>query len=776
MSSDKTCTTLWYSTPAGDWLEGLPVGTGRLAGMAMGWVKTERIALNHEWLWRGGYRHRDNRPVADRLPKVRELLLAGNYEAGTEAGNLAFGASVGDGGHGRVDPYQPAGDLYLEFNHGSVGHYRRELDLETGLVTIANQTNRGRFHEEVIADLEHDLLLVRITYRGGDPDHLLDFACRVWLDRSFDSGCRLTKSADGDTLRLGGAIEGGTRFAVQARLFARGPKVSLDHGTDARCMVTGVNELIVAVDVDTDSKGGTPDAGRRLAEFEPGSWKDVLAAHRAALRRYTGPFALDVRAAGPDLPTDERIRRVRDGHRDPALSVLYYHYGRYLLVASSARGELPANLQGKWCEDLNPPWESDYHHDINLQMNYWACEGGGMQEAAEALLQHIERFAPHGRKAAMDLYGCRGIWMPIQTDAWGRSTPESSGWAVWVGAAPWLAQHLWWHYEYSLDDAFLRDRAYPFMKGVAEFFEDYLIEGEDGTLLCVPSQSPENTFEEGNRRAPVTLCVNSSSDLEMIWDLLTHAVRAAEILGADPDKRRLWSGMLERLPVPGVGSKGQLLEWNREFRECEPGHRHVSHLFGLFPGEQFCPFRTPELYRAACRALELRLAAGGGHTGWSRAWMACLFARMGQGDLAMTHLEHLITDFASRSLLDLHPPRIFQIDGNLGGVAAVQEMLLQSYHGDLHLLPALPANWPEGDVKGLRARGAFDVDIAWRGGAVVEARITSRKGTPCRIVDPQGALAVRTAGGAAAALKRDGHVVTFATTPGATYTVAPKNA
>jgi alpha-L-fucosidase 2 len=292
----------------------------------------------------------------------------------------------------------------------------------------------------------------------------------------------------------------------------------------------------------------------------------------------------------------------------------------------------------------------------------------------------------------------------------------------------------------------------------------------------VPSQSPENTFEEGNRRAPVTLCVNSSSDLEMIWDLLTHAVRAAEILGADPDKRRLWSGMLERLPVPGVGSKGQLLEWNREFRECEPGHRHVSHLFGLFPGEQFCPFRTPELYRAACRALELRLAAGGGHTGWSRAWMACLFARMGQGDLAMTHLEHLITDFASRSLLDLHPPRIFQIDGNLGGVAAVQEMLLQSYHGDLHLLPALPANWPEGDVKGLRARGAFDVDIAWRGGAVVEARITSRKGTPCRIVDPQGSLAVRTAGGAAVALKRDGHVVTFATTPGATYTVAPKNA
>ena len=729
-------TTLWYKRPASDWLEGLPIGTGRLAAMVMGSVKRERVALNHEWLWKGVQRFRENKKSAHCLADVRKLLLNGDYAEGTRAGSKAFGNSTGlNDTCVRVDPYQPAGDLYMEFNHGGIHDYRRELNLDEACVTVTYQADGQRFIRQYIGDLVEDMIIIRLAAEGKS------FDVALWLDRNFDTDCSLKHKVTANSLTMDGCIRNGVEFSVVSRVWFKGGEMQIVDGR--RLIITGTQEVLIALDIGTSAKGGDPTRECTLDKLCDPDWDTLFRSHVKEHARHYGGVSLSLPLSEPDMPTDERMRVLREGGNDPALVLLYFNFGRYLLCASSANAELPANLQGKWNEDLNPAWQSDYHHDINLQMNYWLAEPGGMQQYAEALLRHIERFIVHGRQAAKELYGCRGVYYPLQTDPWGRATPESYGWAVWIGAAAWLAQHMWWHYEYGQDEAFLRSRCYPFLKDVAAFYEDYLIEDEHGTLQIVPSQSPENRFLGGAEEMPVTLCVSATMDVELAWDTLTHIIKASEILDVDSEERERWRDMLNRLPKLKIGSRGQLLEWNEEFEEIEPGHRHLSHLFGLFPGEQITPNGTPELFHAAMRSLELRLAQSGAHTGWSRAWTACCFARAGQGDIAFMHLQHLITDFATDTLLDLHPPRIFEIDGNLGGTAAILEMLLQSYHERLHLLPALPSAWSTGSVRGLRARGGFTVNIAWKAGKLIKSEITALRDRTCMVVSEKTALAVR---------------------------------
>jgi alpha-L-fucosidase 2 len=441
-----------------------------------------------------------------------------------------------------------------------------------------------------------------------------------------------------------------------------------------------------------------------------------------------------------DLPTNERLEILREGHDDEGLLALYFNFGRYLLISSSRSGGLPANLQGVWNEELSPPWESDFHHDINLQMNYWPAEPCSLSECSEPLFDHCERFVPHARKVAKDLYNCRGVVFPLQTDAWGRATPESRGWDVWTGAAAWLAQHYWWRFEYSLDREFLRSRAYPFFKEVASFYEDYLVrDPRSGKLVPVPSQSPENEFVGGTK--PVSLCIAATMDIELIHDLLSHAIESSRVLNVDAEKREVWERILAELPTLQVGKHGQLQEWLEDYEEAEPGHRHISHLFALYPGDRLTPENEPELTHAARVSLERRLSHKGGHTGWSRSWTVCCWARLREGDLAREHLIRLVADFATDTLLDLHPPRIFQIEGNLGGAAGVCEMLLQSHKGTIRLLPALPKSWSKGRICGLRARGGFNVDIEWSGGRAVSAAIHSIAGQKCRLVCTDAAKA-----------------------------------
>jgi alpha-L-fucosidase 2 len=430
------------------------------------------------------------------------------------------------------------------------------------------------------------------------------------------------------------------------------------------------------------------------------------------------------------------------------------------MVASTATGDLPPNLQGKWNESLKPPWDADYHHDVNLQMNYWPAEPGNLAFATESFFRHCERFVPHARKAAADLYGCQGIFFPLQTDPWGRSTPESFGWAVWTGAAAWLAEHFWWRWEYGRDRAFLRDHAYPFLKEVAAFYESYLIEDAAGVLQAVPSQSPENRFV-GTGKFPVSLGVSATMDILLIRETLRHAIAGAGLLGVDEARRARWQSILDRLPPLKIGRFGQLQEWNEDFEEVEPGHRHTSHLIGVYPGDELDPERTPALWQASRASLERRLAQGGGHTGWSRAWTACLFARFGDGGRAWDHLVHLILDFATDGLFDLHPPRIFQIDGNFGGTAAILEMLLQSYGEELDLLPALPPAWPDGEARGLCARGGYTVNLAWRGGVLMRGEITALEDRTCTLLHVAGRYVVKDAAGSPVSCVTDGHRLRF---------------
>ena len=714
---------LWYQSPAREWKEGLPVGSGRLAAMVLGGVTTERLALNHEYLWRGQHRHRDNEKRSHLLPEVRELLLKGNYLEGTRLANEAFGGRGGvSGKKNRVDPYQPAGDFFFALDHAAVSDYERELDLDAAQVTARYQAGQVKIKQEVIAHLVHDLLIVRITADGGT------ISGSFWLDRLDDPLCTLIFGAQDESMFMQGTFYEGIAFRVEAAVTSNGKPTEIVQ--KHRLRVEDATEILAVINIGTTAQYDSAEDECRRYTLPHRDWQKLQSEHAAEHQRHYGKLKLHVPAPTVDTPTDDRLAAFRDGQSDPGLPLLYFNLGRYLLCASSANGVLPANLQGKWNEELNPPWECDYHHDVNLQMCYWPAEPGHLQEYTDALFSHLERFMPHARKAAKDLYGCEGIVFPIQTDAWGRATPESYGWSVWIGAAGWLSQHMWWHYEYSLDRDFLQKRAYPFLKEVAAFYESYLIEDENGLLQVVPSQSPENRFA-GTGDFPVSIGVSATMDVQLATDVLEHAVAAAEILGADEKRRLTWQGMLDKLPDMQIGSEGQLLEWNKELEEVEPQHRHISHLYGLYPGDLITEEKTPDLWEAARVSLERRLAAGGGHTGWSRAWTACCFARLGQGDAAWEHLHALITDFATSSLLDLHPPRIFQVEGNLGGTAAILEMLLQSYHEELDFLPALPSEWPAGECSGLRARGGFTVDIQWQEGQLVSATVHSQFNRTC---------------------------------------------
>lgn len=755
---------LWYTTPARDWLEGLPIGTGRLAAMVMGSAKRERIALNHEWLRTGTNRFRDTQKRSHLLSHVRKLLLAGRYEEGTQAGNDAFAGKGGISGEpNRVDPYQPAGDLYFELNHGVMHDYKRTLNLKTASVGVNYAADGKQFHRQYIAHLKEDLILVRITAEGKP------FDCAIWLDRLYDPECELQFSTTTNLLEMDGSIENGIDFRVESQVWNQGGETSVIQ--DRKLVLADTREVLIAINIGTSANNTTPEKECEKNRLSTQDWQQLFDTHIREHSRHYGGLELTLPFDEPDIPTDERMRTLRNGKSDPGLTLLYFNYGRYLLCASSANAQLPPNLQGKWNEDLHPPWECDYHHDVNLQMNYWCAEPGQLQAYTDALFTYLENFVPHAKKAARDLYGCKGIVLPIQTDQWGRATPEAYGWAVWIGAAAWLAQHFWWHFEYGQDKEFLRARAYPFIKEVATFYETYLIEDEHGVLQIVPSQSPENRFPASGDKFPVSLCVSATMDIQLAHDALSHAVKASEILNVDADKRQTWQNMLERLPEMKIGSQGQLLEWNQEFEEVEPGHRHISHLFGLFPGDQITPERTPELFQAAIKSLKRRMANSGGHTGWSRAWVACCFARIGDGDRALEHLSHLITDFATDTLLDLHPPKIFQIDGNFGGTAAVLEMLLQSYHEELHFLPALPSAWPKGKVDGLRARGGYSVNIEWQDHRLTKAEITPLKDRQCMAKTSQQSFVVKDSSGNSVPITREENRIVFNVKSGQLYTL-----
>lgn len=695
---------LWYKKPTEDYMEGLPLGNGRLAAMALGLPGCFRLALNHEWLWRGVNRGRDMDDVHEHLGEVRRLLLDGRFAEGTELANDYFGGGGGmTGKHNRVDPYLPAGDVYVRMETGEVSGYTRALDLSTGLSATEFDCDCGHVVQCAFVSASDGVAVVRIESGRA-------CALEVELTRAEEEGCTLAyegrtlPGADGEETTMRGAFDGGISFAVALRAVSDGRMTRTGRGM----RIEGARCTVLMVQIGTDAKGISPEDEMTFPERHDFDW--LFARHAAAFRELLGTAELDVPLPDSDKPTDERVSDFRAGN-DPQIPLLYFEYGRYLM-ASGSSGELPLNLQGKWNDLLTPPWESDYHMDINLEMCYWFTETLGMARAQNTLFNLAERYVPHGREMARKLYGCSGTIFTIQTDVWGRMTPESRGWAVWTGAAPWIAQHFYDHWLYTRDEEFLRGRCYPFLREVARFYADYIIE-QDGVPVIVPSQSPENRFVGGGDM-PVTLCSNCAMDLELAHATLREAAELSALLGEDAAEAARWADLDARLPWPGVDSQGRVIEFDREREEVEPGHRHLSHLIGLHPLRLFEP--GSRMWEAAERSLEARLSHGGGHTGWSRSWVACMMARLGRADDAWQHFIALIADFATVSLLDLHPPRLFQIDGNMGGTAAVCEMLMHSRERELYILPALPGQWREGSARDFRAMGDVRVDFEWSEG------------------------------------------------------------
>ena len=701
---------LHFGEPGKNFEDGCPVGCGNMGAMLLGDGTDERMWLAHESIWSGGKQDCNDGSFRDKVDVLRKMYLDGETGMLDETARNLMSDSI----H-RIESVEYAGLLHINLGQGETENYSRDLILNTGVLNASFTKDGCRITEQAFSSYPFDVTCVR--YGFSSPRSISFYVERENISSiSFKNGI---------LSYIGVTQSGGHRFRVGIKLVTDGQP----EFCEGRVAVKNAShiQLYISIATEFDFGDGFEKAVDDVLE-ECDDYNEIFENHcedfSAIFER--SDIALDGDEALEKLSIKERLARLKgdDDAKDPGLINLYYAFGKYLLISSSREGTLPANLQGVWVEKLINPWNADYHTNINIQMNYWLAEVANLSECHLQLFDYMNRILlPAGQKTAKENYRCRGAVVHHLSDIYGYTAPADGLWGIWPLGGAWLSTHMWEHYLFTQDKEFLRTQAYTYMKECVLFFLDYLFENRDGQLISGPSMSPENLYyvNTANGKKQAFIAFSPTMDIEVITAVFRNYIEAEKILGIDGKTAAEAAEALSKLPPLKVGRHGQLMEWMEDYDEPEPGHRHISHAFALYP-DNLINENTPELFKAIRTTLDRRLASGGGHTGWSRSWLISLFARLKDGEKAYENIRLLLTKSTADSMLDTHPP--FQIDGNFGGAAGIAETLLQSHEGYISLLPAVPGDTC-GLIRGLRARGGFEVSAEFKNGKASSFRISS---------------------------------------------------